>query len=524
MKAHTLFFLLLISFQVSSAQNISDSLLNQLDSVIARRDFYTKEKMDRISLLKKDLAGTQGNGRFELLREIYEEYKSFVYDSAAVYALKLREHASQLNDPVKIADSKIKSAFILTSSGLLNEALDSLMAIRVEKMPDQVKVDYYYLLVRTCYDLADFVQNKQYEVQYEEMAKSYVDSALTLLSPNAVDYLIISGLRDLHLEKIAEAKIAYEKLINQHQLSGQQFAIAASTLSYIYFLEGNPHRSNEMLVKAVISDIKSSTKETFAIVKLADLLYREGNIEKAYQYIRLAMDDANFYGARYRKQQLAGLFPLIEGERRSQEETKRNMLLIYSILITGSVIVFVAVLYIIKRKNNKLEKAQQIISRANNKLEESNKIKEEYLWYFFNIIAEYIGKLDAFKTTINNKLLAKKIDDLKAAAEHLDIKQERNKLFHNFDIVFLKLFPDFVDVFNSLLAEENRIVLKDGQLLSVEMRIFALIRLGIHDHEKIAKILGYSLTTIYTYKTRIKAKAIVNSEEFDHRIESIPAL
>jgi hypothetical protein len=91
-------------------------------------------------------------------------------------------------------------------------------------------------------------------------------------------------------------------------------------------------------------------------------------------------------------------------------------------------------------------------------------------------------------------------------------------------VVFLKLFPDFVNMFNSLLKEEHKVILKEGQLLNMEMRIFALIRLGIHDHEKIAKILGYSLTTIYTYKTRIKAKALISSEDFDKKILNIPAI
>jgi hypothetical protein len=163
-------------------------------------------------------------------------------------------------------------------------------------------------------------------------------------------------------------------------------------------------------------------------------------------------------------------------------------------------------------------------ARANLGLKEANIIKEEYLWYYFNTTADYIGKLDALRATIELKVASKKIDDLRFTAYSIDVKKERNELFHNFDKVFLKLFPNFIDVFNSLLKEEDKIHLKNGQLLNTEMRIFALLRLGVHDHEKIAKILGYSLTTIYTYKTRIKTKAIVSSEDFDRQILGIPAI
>jgi hypothetical protein len=176
------------------------------------------------------------------------------------------------------------------------------------------------------------------------------------------------------------------------------------------------------------------------------------------------------------------------------------------------------------RQYRKLQKAEHAISTANYQLKESNKIKEEYLWYYFNTTADYIGKLESLKATIDRKVMSKKIEELRFTADNINIKRERNELFHNFDKVFLKLFPNFVTVFNSLLAEENKMVLKEGQLLNVEMRIFALIRLGIHDHEKIAKILGYSLTTIYTYKTRIKAKATVPGEEFDNRVLTISTL
>jgi DNA-binding CsgD family transcriptional regulator len=257
---------------------------------------------------------------------------------------------------------------------------------------------------------------------------------------------------------------------------------------------------------------------------LSNYLYKEGNIEKASEYIRLAMDDANYYGARYRKQQLAGLFPFIESERLSREKAKRTMLFIYSVLITGSVIVFVAFLYMIKKKNNKLEKAQETIKRANEKLEESNKIKEEYVTYYFNSTAQYIARLENLKKTMEMKLHTKKIDELRFTVDSISIKREREELYHSFDKFFLTLFPDFVTVFQSLFKEEDRIHLKEGQLLNTELRIFALMRLGISDADRIATILDYSVGTIYTYKARIRNKAIVPGDDFDKQIMAIRTL
>jgi len=122
------------------------------------------------------------------------------------------------------------------------------------------------------------------------------------------------------------------------------------------------------------------------------------------------------------------------------------------------------------------------------------------------------------------KLMTKKLDDLRFTVDSINIKREREDLYHNFDVVFLKIFPSFVADFNSLFKDEDAIVLKEGQLLNTELRIFALIRMGIHDHEKIARILDYSVTTIYTYKTRLRNKSIVPNEEFEKRIMAIRAI
>jgi tetratricopeptide (TPR) repeat protein len=524
MKIFSFLVIILLSCEFCMAQTNTDSLLDTLDSLIEKRSRVINAKFHTIDQFKIKLGRVNPAEQYPLLDSLYHEYKSFIYDSAFSYAMRLQRIARGTGDPVKIADAKMKIGFVLISSGLLNEALDTFRTVKLNRLAAPVRSEYYYLMVRTCYDLSDFAQNQFYGKMYTRMAEIYADSAIALLPGNAPEYLIVKGLKSLHLGKMDEARGHYENLIKNYSLTDHQFAIGASTLSYIYSASGDVNQSKRMLIEAAISDTRSSTKEAIAMVKLAELLYREGNIEKAYEYIKLAMEDANFYGARYRKMQVASILPVIETERFSRVETRRKMLMTYSLIITLSVITLAAVFYVINRQYRKLQKAEHAISTANYQLKESNKIKEEYLWYYFNSTADYINKLDALKSVIELKVSLKKTEDLRSTAENINIKRERNDLFHNFDKVFLKLFPNFVNVFNTLLAEENKMMLKDGQLLNVEMRIFALIRLGIHDHEKIAKILGYSLTTIYTYKTRIKAKAIVSGEEFDHRILSISTI
>ena len=135
--------------------------------------------------------------------------------------------------------------------------------------------------------------------------------------------------------------------------------------------------------------------------------------------------------------------------------------------------------------------------------------------------SNYINKIEDVLKAIDQKLVAKKYDDIRFIISNINLKRERDELFVNFDKVFLKLFPDFINIYNSYFHEEDKIILKENQLLNTELRIFALIRMGINDTEKIAKLLDYSVNTIYTYKTKVKSKSILPNEEFEKRIMEI---
>jgi tetratricopeptide (TPR) repeat protein len=513
------------------AKTSTDSLLHELDITLEKRSVFLKEKMARIESLKQNLQQTRPEELFNRYLKIYDEYKSFIYDSAFRYARNLQDIAYDLHDPEKIANGKVKLAFVLVSSGLFNEALDTLRTLRSHQLPKNIRGEYYYLMARTCYDLSDFNRDDFYSTRYNVRGNAYMDSAMTLYPSNSSRYFQMSGLKYLHLRNVVSAQQSFETMINDFKLSDADFAVAASTLSFIYFYNGQPIKSKEMLIKAAIADIRSCTKETLATLNLADMLYKEGDVDNAYTYVKVALEDANFYGARHRKVQVAAVFPIIEGQQLSMVESRRKTLFVYSSAITILSIITIAFAIIIYKQFKNLREAKRIITEANailtetnHQLGDANKIKEEYIWYYFNTTADYINKLDSLKKSMDLKLMTKKIEDLRFTVDSINIKKEREDLYHNFDLVFLKLFPDFVTIFNSFFKEEDRVVLKEHQLLNTELRIFALFRMGIHDHEKIAKILDYSVTTIYTYKTRIRSKSLLPNEEFDRAIMAIRAI
>jgi tetratricopeptide (TPR) repeat protein len=509
-----------VSITTAVADPQTDSLLSQLNQLIEQKEKYVNAKLARLETLHRDLASIPGHKdfeRYELLKALAEEYKTFIYDSAFSTLNRLQRVAYRLNDPVKIAYAKVQLGLVLLSSGMFKETLDSLETLDVAGLPDSIRLEYYYVMARSYYDLGDFDKDRYYTPHYNKLGTLFIDSAKSLCKTDSYDYLYLNGLKNLKNENTREALSDLNTLLTKYNLNHHQVAVTASTLSYFYISRNEPDEAIHLLARAAIADMLSATKETAAMYALAELLYKKGDIKNAYNYIQQAMEDASFYGARQRKVQVGSIMPVITSAKVNNVEEQRRIALIYAGVITLlTVLVIVFALSTLRQL-----KKRKIAERA---LQEANKIKEEYIGYYFNINSEYLGKIESFKKSVEMKLMTKKMDDIKFIVNNINPKKEREELYHSFDKVFLKLFPDFVKVFNSYFKEEDRVVLKEGQLLNTELRIFALIRMGIHDNEKIAKILDYSINTIYNYKARVKGKSLIPNEEFEKKVMEIHAL
>jgi hypothetical protein len=533
--------LLALSSTARSQAGIGMRTLGELNQAIEAAPAYDEKKLQAIEALKKSLAEKKHDPltvQFNGYLQLYEEYKVFNYDSAFHFAKRLMETATQLGDPARLNFARLKLIFCLLSSGMFKETLDSLNKVNITDAPDSIKAEYYALSGRYYYDLGDFDKDTYYTPIYDEKGHQYIDSALRLFPPASYPASYYKGLKELMTGNDETAKAEFNELIKRPGLSLHELAVAASTLSYIYIYNGSTDTAANLLIRAAIADIQSSTKETAAIFNLAQLLYKQGDIKNASSYIEVAIRNASFYGARQRKVQVSAILPLIEGEKISRVEGDKKTLIAYSVIATLLLLLVVALAFIIFRQVRKLKLAQAAITRAhfkelainqalveaNAKLSEANKIKEEYIGYFFNTNSEFFGKLEKFKKSLEQKLALRKWEDVIGLVNNINLKKEKEELLQNFDKAFLKLFPDFIKGFNGLFREEDQVQLKDHEFLNTDLRIFALIRMGIHDNEKIAAILEYSVNTINTYKTRIKNKSIVPNEEFEQRIMEIKTL
>lgn len=543
--------LLLISF-VSQAHTTSDTIYSTLYKLIEKKGIYVQQKKDKISRVKSMLAvpDISDSQRYDINHQLYDEYKTFISDSAIFYTEQNLKIARKRNDITRINESKLDLISLYIFSSMYIESKDSLKSIDKKTLPDWLLVKYY-----DCYKLlySNYSQNNPYTRSYKATSDLYRDSLLNILDKKSNHYKIVYAEKLYDQQKLNESKQMLQTMLNQTKTDTHEKAVLAYALANIYMKEGNTDLQKRYYAISAICDIKNAIKENASMQALATVLYETGDIERAYDCIRSSMEDAMFSNARFRAYEASQIFPIIDLAYKEKINGKNSELRSY--LMLACILSFFLVLAIVytyrqmkrvarirkelyrtnvklnelndelQETNSQLHIVNKELSEANTNLSEANQIKEAYIGHFLDLCSTYINKLEKYQNTLNKKAVEKKLDELYKMLKSSDmINNELKELYENFDNIFLHLYPNFVEEFNSLLLDEEKFVLKPNELLNVELRIFALIRLGITDSSKIASFLHYSANTIYSYRTRVRNKAAVPRDDFENRVMKISSV
>ena len=525
--------LLLIAFcpkSVCHADNGSiDEKLVKLDKCLKNKSAYDNSKEQRIQKLKDALkkaatAKTQYNACIKL----YDEYKSYRYDSAYTYANRSLELATKLNDDNYKVESECAMVFCLVSAGLYKEAFDKMGRVNARNATAEYKKIYYTIAARLNYDISDYNHAEPYHTEYLKRGSRYTDSLLTILKPNTTEWMYAVGQQQMKEYKYDESRGTFMAMLKKGGFDMHTGAIVTSCIGWMAWKNNEEENAMEYLADAATYDVMSSTKETTALRGLAELLYKHGDMQRSTSYIQHSLDDANFYGARQRKIEVGEILPIIETNRYNIQKEKSNMLIGGIIIISVLVVVILFTVVNLYRQKRNLQEARNAIRKNNEdikhaytQLQEANNIKNEYIGNSFYINSEFIDKMEKLYRMIDRKIQARQYDDLRYSLKESVLNKERDNMFAVFDSTFLKIFPNFVEQYNSMFPENERKIPEKKMSLTTEMRIFALIRLGITESERIAKFLKYSVHTINTYKTRVKNKSLVENDDFEASIMRI---
>lgn len=528
--------------------------LDQLYLIIESSSKYDQEKEIQIDSLRNVLKNTESNdlkSQYDLNQQLFNEFKVFKRDSAFYYGLIAKQISLKLKDTLYIIDANIRLADICVSVGMYKEALDFLEDIEHAKIPEDSRSLYYGLLGRCYSDMAEYSNIPHFYSTYNELARTYREKALSLTEEGTFFNSFLKIFNKSKNNQLLDALTEYKALLKE-DLGMRERALVNYMLGELYLQLEENDKAIPYYIEAVIADIKTSTKESLAIIRLSELLFKKGDIKNASNLIHKANDDAIFYGAQQRKIQVGAILPLIEQEIVQIVEREKKRLYWQYILVSIFLIIVICFTFIIYMQFRKLKKAKIIIAEAHKNLKttneqllnvneqikahnieiervniqlfEANKIKEEYLGFFFTQYDDIFEKFNIFKTTIEKNIDESKYEKVKYHCINYNLKREKEKLLQNFDSAFIKLFPNFIKEFNSLMKDEHKIELENDQLLTKELRIYALIRLGIKHSEIIAQILGYSVNSIYAYKTKIRNKALINKDDFDQKLLEITTI
>jgi DNA-binding CsgD family transcriptional regulator len=531
--------LILVPF-IDFASNETDSLLQKLDYTVKNYREFDRQKEDKIQKIKNSLIFTSSNQQqFEICGKLFDEYKSYKSDSALVYARRKLLLAEKTKNNNSITDARLNLASIMVIMGMYIEAHEILKNVNIASHPD-LKA-YYFHIYRTVYGaMSDYALSFHEKARYDSLTGAYRDSLLIANPPSSSphimvksDQLIVKG----HYKQALSLLLDYYPEIKADK---HDKAIIAYGISMAYSGLKDHNNEKKWLIISAINDLESATKEYVSLRKLAFILYEEGDIKRAYNYISRSLEDALFCNARLRTIEISQMMPIIDKAYQYQIKSQQRTLWISLVSISTLAVLLLIAITLIFRQMRKLALARAELSKANaqlnllnddlsriNKelseinfnLKEANLIKEEYIGQYMDQCSVYIDKMDKYRKNLHRIATSGKVEDLLNKIKSSDIiEDELLEFYHSFDTTFLQLFPNFVEEFNMLLAEGEAIQLKPGQLLNTELRIYALVRLGIADSVKISHFLRCSLSTIYNYRTKIRNKARANRDSFEDSV------
>lgn len=554
MRKHILFWLLVNWIGWIYAESVEKEipqLLATLDSILVQTGELASQKELKIAQLKKKLSNAANfEEEFWINKMLYDESFVFNADSAMKYVDRNIQIATELKKKDWQDEWLINRSFMFAATGLLKEAGEVLEKVDSTSLSDGLKLSYYYQRSYLYSHLGQYMgDQKQVNNKYYNEFENANKHMLALVRPkDPLYWWCVASCNELSPEDSLFSALENVVLSSHHNT--RLDAMNAYGLSNMYKRLGDKEKTMIYLIYSAMADLRVCNRDIASLQELSSLLYDAGDIDRAYAYMNYCLKAALLYPNRVRIINISTELDKIYANYQQRDIRWRNSLQNYLYVVTFFSIILVLALIGLYRQTKKLRKSRteldsanhslnqhvvelsqmhkqlalanqelqnlnELLRSANQKLQESNDVKEEYIGYVFSICSNYISKLDEYRKNINRKLKTGQFEEARQLTDNSSLTQNELKDFYaNFDAIFLRVYPDFVADLNSLLRPEEQILLKDASELNTEVRIYALVRLGINDSVKIADFLHCSPQTVYNYRLRMRNKAIIPKDKF----------
>ena len=511
-------------------------ILDGLDGYVGARETYVARKLAQLDALRKLAHSTEEpSRRFEMDWNLAGEYFAFSFDSTQVYLKHCQEIAK---DALKNRDlynqATLQLGHLYAKAGSYMEAYQVLYGqIDTLQLSPELKAEYYWNL----YDFSKDLSGNSGMVERLSVppAASFQEILYQVLPKDSDRYR--SVLRNQFMEegKLDQADSVSRLLLSTVTPQDRNYAIYAFFQSEIQEQRGNQAERIAWLVKSAQCDLINAVRDYASLTMVAQNILPM-DVARSFRYLQIAQEDALLYNAKLRPWQISRFLLEVEDAYSSRQALANRMRLISTILLAVLVLILSLVSRFLITRSRKLSRlkteleasnarlaiANEELNTLNRQISKADKVKEEYILDFLQGLSEQVGLLKSEDNHFRNLLKQGKSDQL---FRELAISERSEKalqeFYRKFDETFLAMYPDFVSQFNALIREDARIKPKGSDRLCTELRIFALIRLGVDDSKQIATILHYSVSTIYNYKVAIKNAAIGDRETFEERVKMI---
>lgn len=510
--------------------------LEELDEVIAQKEMIEAQKEDRITQIKGKLANTSDDRqRYEFLDELVDEYFQYNIDSTAYFSRLKLSIAERTGNIDLIRDARYDIADRHTMSGLADATFNELKLIDIDGLYEGSKLRYYSILNTIYRTLEVEAVDETLAQEYANQKTRYRELLLSAMGKDDISRIYVMTEILLQSDRPQEALDLLIPWVEEKKPSLNESGILCYSIAAAYAMLDDVDKAILWYARSAKNDLLVPKYEYRSLYELAGLLNRRGDIERAYSYITRSIEDAAQSNAQIHKQFAYQLLPIISSSYDSlmkQKSTQMKYTLIAMGIVLGLLIIMSLVLL---REKKRVTLAERQTKDSNEQLlklnaelhdyvvllQETNEIKDSYLGRYLNMCSDYINGLDRYRSSLRKT--GKEGGDVMAALKSKAFMEaELEEFYTQFDATFLDLFPDFIPQVNELLQEDKRISYKPKErLLSTELRVLALIRLGVNDSVRIAQFLRRSVSTIYNYRVKMRNAANVDREEFEIRLMKI---
>lgn len=540
LKNLCLILLCFLSIPVSGKEDLK-SLSEYLDRIIDNKQQFVGQKEQKINSLKNLLNEKDYSLKYEyeINQKLYAEYQKLKVDSAIYYAERNVQIAEMVGEANLKYSADITLASFYSYSGKFIESEAILKKIDSHDLPQSILGNYYeaYLLFYEHYSTMTGQSN------YWQLINAYRDSLLSVLDHSSFGYKMNMVQKYMSSNETKKAEDLLYSLLDAEEENTPEYARITHSLAGIHGVNGKSELEKIYYIKSAIADVKNSIKENASFHRLALIYYNSGDITRAFKYTQSAIEDAVYSGVQFRTAEMSRFYSIINASFQADKVKKNGELKKYLLLISVLSLFLILLVGYIYSQMKKLSKIKEELSMTNDKLVElnkelnekndllhdkntqlweSNRVKEQYIAQFFDLCSTYIDKMEDYRKTLYKLGINRQYEELiKKLKSTTAVENELEELYSHFDRIFLNLYPTFVSDFNSLLAKDEQINLKAEDLLTKDLRIYALLRLGITDSLKIAGFLRCSMSTIYNYRTKMRNKAASDREEFEDLVMKI---